>query len=47
MTLPRRSVSKTSATDLTIGQWYLNKVLPDLKKQIDYDYEVNGQSFTI
>ena len=33
--------------DLTIGQWCLDKVPPELKKQVDHDYEVDGQSVTI
>ena len=33
--------------DLIIGQWCLDKVPPELKKKIDYDYEVDGQSVTL
>jgi len=33
--------------DTIIGQWCLEKVPPHLKKQIDHDYEIDGQSVTI
>lgn len=33
--------------DRIIGQWCLNRVRPELKKEIDHDYEIDGQSVTI
>lgn len=41
------SIEDLGDIDLTIGQWCLHKVPPELKRQIDYDYEVDGQSVTI
>jgi hypothetical protein len=41
------SIEDLGDIDLTIGQWCLDKVPPELKKQVDHDYEVDGQSVTI
>jgi Protein of unknown function (DUF3024) len=41
------SIEALGDIDLTIGQWCLDKVPPELKKQVDHDYEVDGQSVTI
>lgn len=41
------SVEKLWEIDLTIYQWWRNKVPPELKKQVDHKYEVIRQSLTI
>lgn len=33
--------------DNIAGQWCLQKVSPHLKREIDYDYEIDGQAVTI
>ena len=33
--------------DQVVGQWCLNRVAPQLKKSVDYDYERDGQAVTI
>lgn len=33
--------------DAVVGQWCLSKVPLHLKKEIDYDYEVDGQAVSI
>jgi hypothetical protein len=33
--------------DIYVGQWCLNKVPPHLKREIDYDYEIDGQAVSI
>lgn len=33
--------------DIVVGQWCLQKVPPQLKNKIDYDYEVEGQAVTL
>jgi len=35
------SIEDLGDIDLTIGQWCLDKVPPELKKQVDHDYEVD------
>jgi hypothetical protein len=47
LTIMAFSIEDLGDIDLTIGQWCLDKVPPEHKKQIDYDYEVDGQSVTI
>lgn len=41
------SIEDLGEIDLIIGQWCLEKVPPELKHQIDHDYEVDGQSVMI
>ena len=41
------SIDHLGDIDHIVGQWCLEKVPPELKKQIDHDYEVDGQSVTI
>lgn len=41
------SIEDLGDIDHIVGQWSLLKVPPELKKQIDYDYEIDGQSVTI
>lgn len=41
------SIEDLGDIDLIVGQWCLAKVPPELKKQVDYDYEVDSQSVTI
>jgi len=41
------SIDDLGDIDHIVGQWCLEKVLPELKKQIDHDYEVDGQSVTM
>lgn len=41
------SIEDLGDIDLTVGPWCLHKVPPELKKQVDHDYEVHGQSVTI
>ncbi len=47
LTIMTFSIEDLGDIDLTIGQWCLDKVPPELKKQVDHDYEVDGQSVTI
>ena len=41
------SIEQLGEIDDVVGQWCLNKVPPHLKRQVDYDYEVEGQSVII
>jgi hypothetical protein len=41
------SIEDLGGIDLIIGQWCLEKVSPELKNKIDYDYEIEGQSVTL
>lgn len=40
-------IEQLGEIDDVVGQWCLNKVPPHLKRQVDYDYEVDGQSVII
>jgi hypothetical protein len=41
------SIEEVAEIDVVVGEWCLNKVPPELKNQIDHDYEIDGQSVTI
>ena len=41
------SVEDIGEIDHVVGQWCLNRVPPQLKKSVDYDYEIDGQAVTI
>lgn len=41
------SIEDLGDIDHIVGQWCLLKVPTELKKNIDYDYEIDGQSVTI
>lgn len=33
--------------DYVIGQWCLNLAPPEIKKELDHDYEIDGQAVTV
>ena len=41
------SIEDIGVIDQVVGQWCLNCVPPQLKKSVDYDYEIDGQAVTI
>ena len=41
------SIEQLGEIDSVIGQWCIAKVPPNLKRQIDHDYEVDGQAVTL
>ena len=41
------SIEDLGDIDLNVAQWCLEKVPPHLKRQVDYDYEVDGQAVII
>lgn len=41
------SIQDIGKIDHLIGQWCLNRVPPHLKKEIDHDYEIDGQAVTL
>jgi len=41
------SIKDLGDIDLIVGQWCLNKVPPHIKRHVDHDYEIDGQSVTI
>ena len=41
------SIENLGEIDLTVGQWCLEKVPPHLKRQVDHDYKIHGQSVII
>ena len=41
------SIEQLGEIDSVIGQWCVLRVPSKLKKQIDHDYEVDGQSVTL
>ena len=41
------SIEDLGGIDEIIGQWCVRKVPPELKKSVDYDYEIDGQAVTI
>ena len=41
------SIEQLGEIDRIIGQWCVLKVPPDIKNQIDHDYEVDGQAVTL
>ena len=40
------SIEDIGEIDQVVGQWCLNRVPPQLKKSVDYDYEIDGQAVT-
>lgn len=41
------SIEQLGEIDKVIGQWCLARVPPELKSQIDHDYEIDGQAVTL
>ena len=41
------SIEQLGEIDRVIGEWCLHRVPPNLKRDIDHDYEVEGQSVTL
>jgi hypothetical protein len=41
------SIEQLGEIDRIIGQWCVLKVPPEIKNQIDHDYEVDGQAVTL
>ena len=41
------SIEDIGEIDQVVGQWCLNRVPPQLKKSVDYDYEIDGQAVSI
>ena len=41
------SIEQLGEIDKVIGQWCVSRVPPELKSQIDHDYEIDGQAVTL
>lgn len=41
------SIEDIGDIDHIVGQWCLEKIPPELKNQINHDYEIDGQAVTI
>ena len=41
------SIEQLGEIDKVIGQWCVARVSPELKSQIDHDYEIDGQAVTL
>ena len=41
------SIEQLGEVDNVIGHWCLARVQPEIKSQLDYDYEVDGQAVTV
>jgi len=41
------SIEDLGEVDRVVGQWCLKQVPVEIKHQVDYDYEVEGQSVVI
>ena len=41
------SIEVIGEIDQVVGRWCLTRVPPHLKKSVDYDYEIDGQTVTI
>ena len=41
------SIEELGQIDSVIGQWCVARVPPEIKNQIDHDYEVDGQAVTL
>lgn len=41
------SIQNIGEIDRIVGRWCLEQVPPEIKNQIDHDYEIDGQSVTI